>query len=159
MQSLPATTQSSVSLDACAHALLDSVTPVNRFIRRQMCECQKDLSLPQFRTLVCVSHPADVSLSNVAHFLGSSMPTASRIVSGLVQKGMILRKGCSDRRQVSLELTDRGREVMERAWSGAQSALEAKLQHLSDHQRTVVTNAMGVLQSVFGSAGLKRPSV
>ena len=143
-----------VSVSDCAHEVLDSVTPVNRFIRRQMCACQKDLSLPQFRTLVCVSQGPEASLSAVAHFLGSSMPTASRIVAGLVQKGLLIRRGCADRRQVSLELTDKGRALLERAWSGAQAAIEAKIQDLDPRQRTTVTNAMTLLKGIFGSAGL-----
>jgi len=143
-----------VSVSDCAHELLDSVTPLNRFIRRQMCACQKDLSLPQFRTLVCVSQGPEASLSAVAHFLGSSMPTASRIVAGLVQKGLIVRRGCSDRRQVSLELTCSGRTLMEKAWSGAQAAIEAKIQPLDAQQRANVTGAMTLLKQIFGSAGL-----
>lgn len=129
--------------------------PVNRFVRRQMCACQKDLSLPQFRTLVCVHQGPEASLSAVAHFLGSSMPTASRIVAGLVQKGLLVRHGCADRRQVSLELTDAGRSLMERAWSGAQAGMEAKIHSLDARERAIVVDAMNVLKEIFGSAGLK----
>lgn len=153
MQLLPAT-NNPVSVSECAHEVLDSVTPVNRFIRRQMCACQKDLSLPQFRTLVCVSQGPEASLSAVAHFLGSSMPTASRIVTGLVQKGLITRGGCADRRQVSLELSDKGRALMEKAWTGAQAAIEAKIKILEPRERATVTSAMTLLKGVFGSAGL-----
>jgi DNA-binding MarR family transcriptional regulator len=153
MQLLPQA-NTMVSVSECAHEVLDSVTPVNRFIRRQMCACQKDLSLPQFRTLVCVSQGPEASLSAVAHFLGSSMPTASRIVTGLVQKGLLLRSGCADRRQVSLELTDKGRALLEKAWSGAQAAIEAKIQTLDPRERATVTHAMTLLKGVFGSAGL-----
>jgi DNA-binding MarR family transcriptional regulator len=144
-----------ISVSECAHELLDSVGPVNRFIRQRMCALQKDLSLPQFRTLVCVDHGPEASLSAVAHFLGSSMPTASRIVAGLVQKGLLIRRGCADRRQVSLELTDRGRALMERAWAGAQATMEAKIQSLDGTERAQVVSAMRVLKGVFGSAGLQ----
>jgi DNA-binding MarR family transcriptional regulator len=154
MQLLPQANEM-VTLSECAHELLDSVTPVNRFIRRQMCTCQKDLSLPQFRTLVCVHQGPETSLSAVAHFLGSSMPTASRIVAGLVQKGLLVRRGCADRRQVSLELTDQGLALMEKAWSGAQAAIESKLQFLDARERAMVANSMTLLKAVFGSAGLK----
>jgi DNA-binding MarR family transcriptional regulator len=144
-----------VSLSTCAHELLDSVGPVNRFIRLQMCACQKDLSLPQFRTLVCVNQDPEASLSAVAHFLGSSMPTASRIVAGLVQKGLLVRRGCADRRQVSLELTGAGRSLMEKAWSGAQEALEGKVKSFDARERALVTSAMHLLKGVFGSGGLR----
>ena len=120
-----------------------------------MCSCQKDLSLPQFRTLVCVHQGPEASLSAVAHFLGSSMPTASRIVAGLVQKGLLVRRGCADRRQVSLELTGAGRELMVKAWSGAQAALKDKLQGFDADERAQLVNAMFLLKRVFGSGGLK----
>jgi DNA-binding MarR family transcriptional regulator len=154
MQLLPEA-NNRVSVSECAHEVLDSVTPVNRFIRRQMCACQKDLSLPQFRTMVCVHQGNETSLSAVAHFLGSSMPTASRIVAGLVQKGLLVRHGCADRRQVSLELTDRGRAIMEKAWSGAQTSIEAKLEEFDAKERALIARAMLLLKSVFGSAGLQ----
>ena len=153
MQLLPQATNP-VSISECAHEVLDSVTPVNRFIRRQMCNCEKDLSLPQFRTLVCVGQGPEASLSAVAHFLGSSMPTASRIVTGLVQKGLLIRRGCADRRQVSLELTASGRVLMEKAWSGAQAAIEQKIKGFDARERAVVLSAMTLLKGVFGSAGL-----
>ena len=144
-----------VSVSECAHEVLDSVTPVNRFIRRLMCSCEKDLSLPQFRTLVCVHQEPEASLSAVAHFLGSSMPTASRIVAGLVQKGLLVRRGCADRRQVSLECTEAGRVLMERAWSGAQAGLEGKLEGFDAQERAELVSAMFLLKRVFGSGGLK----
>jgi len=154
MQLLPEANDQ-VSLSSCAHELLDGVGPVNRFIRLQMCACQKDLSLPQFRTLVCVNQDPEASLSAVAHFLGSSMPTASRIVTGLVQKGLLIRRGCADRRQVSLELTDAGRALMEKAWSGAQTALEGKVGVFDARERALVSSAMHLLKGVFGSGGLR----
>jgi DNA-binding MarR family transcriptional regulator len=154
MEQLLSHASNRVSVEDCAHEVLDSVTPVNRFIRRQMCACHKDLSLPQFRTLVCVNQEPEASLSTVAHFLGSSMPTASRIVGGLVQKGLLKRRGCADRRQVSLDLTAQGRALMEKAWSGAQAALEAQIAAFSPRERAVVSSAMTLLRGVFGSAGL-----
>jgi DNA-binding MarR family transcriptional regulator len=153
MQLLPEA-NNSVGVSECAHEVLDSVTPVSRFIRRQMCACRKDLSLPQFRTLVCVNQGPEASLSAVANFLGSSMPTASRIVAGLVQKGLLVRGACSDRRQVSLALTKQGRKVMEKAWSDAQTAIEMKLAGLDYKDREIVSNAMTLLKGLFGSAGL-----
>ncbi len=93
-------------------------------------------------------------MSAVAHFLGSSMPTASRIVAGLVQKGLIVRRGCADRRQVSLELTASGRALLEKAWVSVQAAMEAQLQHLQADERATLAAAMGLLRSIFGSAGL-----
>jgi hypothetical protein len=55
---------------------------------------------------------------------------------------------------VSLELSDKGRALMEKAWTGAQAAIEAKIKILEPRERATVTSAMTLLKGVFGSAGL-----
>ena len=162
MQSLLRTTDQSPAVSDTADAVLDVVPPVVWFIRRQMRCHRKDLSLPQFRVLACVDHEPRVSLSTVADFLGASLPTASRIVSGLVNKGLIERAGRDeDRRQLSLQLTDDGRSLMRRARKGAGEQMEKELHDLTAAQRQSVTVAMFILRGIFGSAGFclgaKRP--
>src|SRR3954447_9993092 len=95
------------SPDACAHAMLDGMPQVMWFIRRQMrAHRTRGLSVPQFRTLALLDRFPTASLSAVAENLGATMPTASRMVSGLVTKAFVTRKtDPSDRRQASLVLT------------------------------------------------------
>ena len=137
-----------------SEALLDTIPPVLWFIRRQMRTNRRDLSLPQFRALCCINHEPNVSLSVVADFLGASLPTTSRIVSGLVKKGLIERSGChDDRRQVSLHLTDAGRSIIAESRTGTQEQMAIEIGQLTQQQRRTVTEAMHILRDVFGSAG------
>ena len=108
--------------------------------------------MPQFRTLVRVNREPRTSLSSVAEHLGSSLSTVSRIVTGLVDKGLVARRGGNDgdRRKMSLNLTPRGRAVLERARRGTQQRMEEAMQMLSDRQRKDVLTAMGILRDVFG---------
>src|SRR5580700_10156635 len=102
MQPLRITTDSESGTD-CALDLLDAVPPVIWFIRREMRAFRKGLSLPQFRTLSLINRQPAASLSAVADHLGASLPTASRMVQGLVAQGLLARKGCrEDRRQLAL---------------------------------------------------------
>jgi DNA-binding MarR family transcriptional regulator len=127
------------------------------FIRRQMRRHRTHrLSVPQFRTLVLLDRYPAASLSAVADHLGSALPTASRIVAGLVTKGLVVRRACaSDQRQVALELSAKGRSVLTTAQRATQESLSRELAELSDAQRSVITRAMGLLKDAF--AGVPKP--
>jgi DNA-binding MarR family transcriptional regulator len=151
MQQLPSATNCG-SANRCARTVLSAVPAVNWFIRGKMRRHRKGFSLPQFRTLFLVEREPCASLSDVADFLASSLPTASRIVSGLVNKGLIQRSGCSeDRRQLSLKITARGQSVLNRAVQMTQAELEAEVQRFTPEQRASISDAMEILKTVFGS--------
>lgn len=136
----------------CAWALLSGVPAVNWFIRGKMRRHRKGLSLPQFRTLFLVEREPSASLSLVADFLGSSLPTASRIVSKLVTKGLIQRSGCAeDRRQLSLKITARGQAVLSSAREGTQAELANEVERFTPEERFAICKAMEILKPVFGS--------
>jgi DNA-binding MarR family transcriptional regulator len=109
--------------------------------------------MTQFRSLVRVNRPPSASLSAVAEHLGASLPTTSRIVAGLVDKGLMARSGCRwDRRQVSLQLTPRGREVLQTARKATQHHMETELEKLATPQRAVLIKATKILKALFGPA-------
>ena len=138
--------------EAAADLVLDAIPSVNRFICKQMRQHRKGLSLPQFRTLLHVDQQPNNSLSSLAEYLGSSASTASRIVSGLVAKGLLSRGGSvDDRRELTLVITPRGRAVLDAAWSGAQAAMKDELGGLTPAQRTTLIAGMDILKSVFGT--------
>jgi MarR family 2-MHQ and catechol resistance regulon transcriptional repressor len=154
MQPLPPTTSDDLS-EACAHEVVGAIPPVIWFIREQMRPYRKGLSLPQFRVLVQVNAKPRLCLSTLAEHLGGSLPTTSRIVAGLVKKGLLVRKGCTDdRRQLSLEITRRGESMLGTAWLSVQKKMEEALAPLNDVQRAHVFAAMKALQTVFGKLEL-----
>ena len=102
--------------EQCAAEVLDVLPPVFWFVRRHMRAYREGLSLPQFRSLVRINRQPSASLSSVAEHLGASLPTTSRIVAGLVDKGLITREGSRhDRRQLSLMITPRGKAMLNKA--------------------------------------------
>jgi DNA-binding MarR family transcriptional regulator len=137
--------------DSCASEILDALPAVMRFVRKHMRSHRaKGLSLPQFRTLALLRSVPSANLSAVAEFLGASLPTASRIVSGLVTKGFVERcEHADDRRQVELVLTARGSATVETAHRATRDQLSRELQNLNAQQRATLARGMQSLRSLF----------
>src|SRR3954469_1488364 len=132
MQLFPATTEVG-GAEGCAQELLEALPPVMRFLRKHMRggRRSRSLSMPQFRTLALLGSAPAANLSAVADMLDSSLPTASRIVTGLVAKGLVVRYECSkDRRQVELSLTAKGAAALEAARAISKEKLVQELERL-----------------------------
>lgn len=135
----------------CASDILYGVPCATGFIRRHMRKHRKGLSVPQFRTLVWVGHHPSHSLSALAEHLGATLPTTSRIVEGLVARGLLSRTGrTDDRRQVALGITPAGREVLDPAWSATRREVELRLADLSADDQATISRAMQLLVVTLG---------
>ncbi len=154
MQSLRATTETDC-VTSCAREVLDTAPVLIWYIRRHMRKQRKGLSVPQFRALVKVRKEPGASLSVVAEHLGASLPTTSRVVAKLVDKGFLLRReGSEDRRQVLLEITPEGRSLVDAANASTQGHMEKELTSLNCAQREHVRQAMRILKELLESPGL-----
>lgn len=133
--------------------MLDGLPPVMWFIRRQMRRHrERGLSVPAFRALVLLSRYPTASLSAVAEHIGSTLPSASRLVSGLVDKKFVDRQiSPADRRVASLGLTRRGQAVLAAAEVETQDEVAARLEGLTDGERGTVVAAMQLLRGTFGT--------
>src|SRR5882757_6709347 len=150
MQSLQNAINSATAAD-CAREVLDVVPAVLRPIRQHMRRRRAaGLSIPQFRSLCFVERYDGTSLSMVADHLDLSLPTVSRMISGLVQRGYMQRKNSEDdRRHVSLSLRPRGQAVMREARTATQKFLAQKFESLPLEQREALVTAMQSLREVF----------
>ena len=150
MQSLRVATNSFLA-DDCAREVLDVVPAVMRPLRQQMRSHRAaGLSIPQFRALCFVERYDGASLSAVADHLDLSLPTVSRMVNGLVERGYMQRRSSvDDRRHVSLSLRAKGQAVMRQARSATQDFLADKFQYLTAAQREALCTAMHALRDVF----------
>ncbi len=156
MQRLPTATRKSPPRHRCARALLDGLPPVMWFIRAHMRRHRTyGISVPQFRTLVLIDRYPTASLSAVSEHLGCALPSASRMVQGLVTRKLVVRRGCrEDRRQVSLDLTARGRSILETAREGTLTLLAGQVSSLSETQQNAIATAMDLLRAAFGEREL-----
>jgi DNA-binding MarR family transcriptional regulator len=150
MQLLRAESNRSTTEEACARAVLDGVPIVMASIRRQMRGHRSGLTVPQFRTLYFVNSGTGHSLSDVADFIGLSLPAMSRLVDGLVEKRLMLRRTCdSDRRHVRLSLTPLGQQTLSAARGIAQSHMVKLMKTLGATQRVAIVDVMKMLRGVF----------
>ncbi len=137
-----------------AREVLESVPLVMRMIRGEMRSHRvADLSVPEFRTLAYIHRHPGASLSEVAEHIGLMLPSMSKLVDGLVARGLITREPCAeDRRRVTLGITARGRNLWETAREATLSSLAHRLEPLSESERTTVIRAMHILHRVFALA-------
>jgi DNA-binding MarR family transcriptional regulator len=144
----------SVSTDKCAREILDVVPLIMRAIRAEMrSQRTPDLSVPQFRTLAFLSRNAGASLSDVAEHIGLTLPSMSKMIDGLVKRGLVSRQTFpQDRRRVTLELTGQGRATWQSARLATQAHLAGRLEALSEPERAALTNALRALRPLFMSS-------
>jgi DNA-binding MarR family transcriptional regulator len=144
-----------MSSDAIAREILDVVPVVMRKIRIEMrTQRSADIAVPQFRALLFINRNPGSSLQSVAHHLGLTPPTVSKMVDGLVLDGLVRREPSpKDRRQVTLTLTLQGEEVLEKAHTGTQARLAEVLSHLTPQEGETVFQAMKLLHPLFLSDG------
>ncbi len=134
-----------------ARELMEVVPLVMRTLRAEMRGSRaKDLSVPQFRTLGFVHRKPGASVSDVAKHIGLALPSASKLIDGLVVRKLIHRSGhAGDRRRVNLELTARGCTVWQLARASAQASLAARLSPLDEDEQATITHAMHILYPLF----------
>jgi DNA-binding MarR family transcriptional regulator len=137
--------------DQTACDVLEVVPIVIRVIRAQMRRHRSlTLSVPQFRALVFIGDNPGTSLSQVAEFVGITLPSASALVDGLVQRKLVLRESdTGDRRRITLNLTTRGQQDIAEARDHTQDYLAEHLAALPEAERETVAEAMGILRGVF----------
>ncbi len=134
-----------------AALLVDVVPLVMRSMRREMRRAVPvELSVPQFRALTFLNRHSGASLSDLAGHLGLTPPSASKLVDGLVERGLVGRDTPpDDRRRVTLTLTEAGRSDLARAREVTVAHLSRQLQSLSAGERERLVGAMLALQQVF----------
>lgn len=142
---------SSDSTNALAAALLEVVPVVMRAIRAQMRANQDaELSVPQFRILSYVHRRGSVSLSSVAEHMGITLPSTSKMVDGLVVRGLVDRRtDSSDRRKVAIEVTREGEGVWTAARKATLDLFARRLERLPGPKREALLHALETLRGLF----------
>jgi DNA-binding MarR family transcriptional regulator len=111
------------------------------------------LSEQQVRALAYLRRHAEDSVSALAEYLGLGLPTASKLVDGLVRGGYVERqRAAQDRRRARLALTAAGRQAVEAVLGHMQARLGEDLQALPAEDLATVGAAMGVLRRIYGDS-------
>ena len=121
-----------------------------RWLRGHIRAHEPSWSLPQLHALGYVRSNPGASLSDLAGYLGIGLPTASTLVSRLVNTGYLHREeDPTERRRVLLSLTEHGQGRFDGALERARQELAAQLAELPERDLAKVTVVMARLRGVF----------
>jgi DNA-binding MarR family transcriptional regulator/GNAT superfamily N-acetyltransferase len=138
-----------------------AVRAFNRFYTRKLGVLDQHLgqspfSLSEARVLYELAHRDDLAAKEIGIELGLDPGYLSRIVQNFDEIGLITRKPlASDRRQVRLSLTAKGRQAFAKLNLSSQNEVAAMLAVLSKEERGRLTGAMATIEDVLepGTSG------
>lgn len=148
-QSSPATAPEALD---CARRVLDVVPTVMDALRGAVrAQVGEPLSVPQFRALGFVARHAGCTVSELAAFLGVTMPTASALVDRLARAGLLSHdEHPADRRRLRLELTANGSRLLAEIAGGAHRELAERLAHCSATELRTLRDGLTVMRRLAG---------
>jgi DNA-binding MarR family transcriptional regulator len=112
---------------------------------------QFNLTVEQFQVLRRIRRGFD-SVSAIAEDARTSRPAVSKIVDGLVNRGLVSRLiDQEDRRHIRLSLTGEGVQVMSGIFEQANRWLEAKLAPLTPAEQEQIIRALNLLHETLNS--------
>jgi MarR family transcriptional regulator for hemolysin len=111
------------------------------------------LTMPQFRVLGYLRRNPKASLNDVAEHLGMTAPSASKLVQKLVAEKIVARRAGSDRRRVSLSLTQTGISALAAAREETRENMAGSLGSLSSQDLSTLSAALLVLGKAFSQGG------
>ena len=105
-----------------------------------------DLTIPQIKTLALLQHQGPLRMGSISNYLGSALSASTNIVDRLVDKGLVERApDPDDRRVVNCQLTDQGRESMERFWRIGRMRILEVVERLEVEQLETVVRGFELL--------------
>src|SRR4051812_38360955 len=133
-----------------ARKVLETVPRCMRVIRTEMrSAARSELTVPQFRILAHISIGCGKA-TQMAENLGVSLVAMSRMVDGLVKRGLVGRAPLEgDRRQVLLGLTPKGERLFEDVRAAVQTSIAGRLKKLSPMKKEKLDLALTLLGEVF----------
>lgn len=111
----------------------------------------EEVTLPQYRTLVTLTYGGSRRLADLASSLGVSPSTATRMCDRLVRKDLISRtRDEIDRREVNLEVTVAGRQIVEGVIERRRSDVKELLKLIPFQIRGQLVESLNILAAATG---------
>jgi len=138
------------SEEQLARCILDIIPLVMRAMGAEMRQqAATGFQVSHFRVLKLLQKQPR-SLSELATCQAVALPTMSRTVSALVERGWVARtEDSQDRRRVQLRMTDAGAMVFQELRARAQARLATRLASLSPEEQDQVLAGLEILKQVF----------
>ncbi len=131
--------------------LLETVPLVMRTLRRDVRLPSGDvLSIPRLHALLFIARHPGTDLSGLSDHLGATLPATSELVSRLVAAGFVRREqNDTERRRVSLMLTEAGTAELGAIRGDAEAALAEVVSELERDQLTSLAAALRRLHALL----------
>ena len=118
---------------------------------RSLASTESDVTLPQFRLLIVLAAHGPQGLGPLAEFLAVNASTAMRMCDRLIRKGLVRRrKSSTDRREVRLALTERGRVLVDHTTAQRRIELSRLLKTMPVEEQRHLVQALAYINAVAG---------
>ncbi|MFG1948893.1 MarR family winged helix-turn-helix transcriptional regulator [Nonomuraea sp. NPDC048826] len=130
-----------------ASALRVSLARLNRRLRRQA--AAHPLTPTQFATLAAVERHDGISPGELAELEKVQPPSMTRVIAALEERGLVSRSPHpSDRRQVTVTVTDAARKLLKEERARKEAWLTRQLKELSPEERAILRQAAPILEKL-----------
>lgn len=144
------TTSKRARLD-CAKEVI-GVVPSVTFVIREIAakNLTQGFTLPQLRAMGIIRQRPNESLSTISLHLSLTVSSVSRLIDGLVERGLVQRETVPDnRRQVSLKLTSAGDEVLNSLHGVIEERIAERLASATEEELVAINGALEVLRRLL----------
>jgi len=141
--------------ETLTHSLVDLVERISAQMRSFATEDwpELELTMPQFKTLSLLAQGPE-RMGHIAGYLNISLSSATSMIDRLVEKHLVERTlDASDRRVVTCQLTNRGKEEMARFLRLNQLQFRRIAERLTVQELQLVVEAMGILCTATQKSG------
>lgn len=130
-----------------AAALRVSLARLMRRLRKQA--AHHTLTFTQFTTLAAVWRHGPVTPGELAEQEKVQPPSMTRVIAQLTERGLLARSPHpTDRRQVTVSLTERGAALLEEEWRAKEAWLAQRLRELTSEERATLRAAIPILEKL-----------
>lgn len=135
-------------------AVLRAANVLLRVAAQSVIEVEDVVTSPQLRVLVLISTRGPQNLGAVAAELGVHPSNATRTCDRLVVAGLIVRReDPADRRYIRLDLTPRGRALVQTVLEHRRQAIADVIARIPETERATVLTAMDTFAAAAGEEG------
>jgi DNA-binding MarR family transcriptional regulator len=123
---------------------------VGRLARRLRQQNEGEITASQFFALSSIAHYGPITLGKLASVERLRPPSVTRMVAFLEESGLVRRHPDPDDRRISrVEVTDLGRDLIERSRTRKDAYLATRLATLSPSELAVLREATPVLERLL----------
>lgn len=139
----PAHEHRDADLDQLVTALLTASRALVGVSARSLAQVEDAVTLTQFRTMVVLRAHGPARLNRLSDRLQVNSSTTLRTVERLIAAGLVdRRENAEDRREVVIELTDRGQQLVDDVTVRRRLAIEEIVREMPRRQQHVLVEAL-----------------